>query len=100
MSDRSPKKGGGSPALWLRGALVVFVVAGVMGVFGTQGKLQRPNLSAVNIIGIALMVVGLLMTLLAFRIGKVIAHGERDTSPFVKMVGVLICGVGAALVFV
>ena len=100
MSDHSPKKGRGSGYLWLRGALVVFVIAGVLGVFGTQGSLQRPSLSVVNIIGIALMVIGLMVTLLAFRIGKVIDNGQRDTSPLVKMIGVLICGAGAALVFI
>ena len=100
MSERGPKRGRGSGTIWLRGALVVFIVAGVLGVFGPQTRLQRPALSAVNIIGIVLMLLGLMMTLLALRIGDMIARGQRDVSPMVKMAGVLVCGVGAALVFI
>ena len=91
---------GNSGAFLLRGALVVFVIAALLGVFGGQNGLQRPQLSAVNIIGIVLMFVGLAVTLLALRIADMAARSGKDVSVFVRMAGVLICGVGAALVFI
>ena len=91
--------GGRSGNGWLRGALIIFVGAAVLSVFSKRTEMQRPVLSAVNIVGIALMVVGLALTLLAFRIAEIMSRSGRDVAPIVKMAGVLVCGVGAALVF-
>ena len=93
-------RGGGSPQILLSGAVVVFAVAAVLGVFSKQNGLERPKLSAVNIAGLALMVVGLVMNFLAARIADMFAREGKDVSPLVRMAGVMVCGVGAALVFI
>lgn len=93
-------EGGGSARMWFRGALVVFVIAAALGLFSGQNGLQRPKLSALNIAGIVVMVLGLAVTLLATRIADMLAERGRDVAPFVKLAGVLVCGAGAAMVFI
>jgi len=89
-------RGEDSPRMWLRGALVVVVIAALLGAFGLQSGLQRPLLKPVNLAGIAVMVVGLLIALFGGRI----ARNRPEVQPFVRLGGVLVCGVGAAMVFV
>ena len=100
MAGRGEGRGGGSPQILLSGAVVVFAVAAVLGVFSKQNGLERPKLGAVNIAGLALMVVGLVMNFLAARIADMFAREGKDVSPLVRMAGVMVCGVGAALVFI
>ena len=92
--------GRGSGQLWLSGALVVFAIAAALGLFSGQAGLQRPKLSAVNIVGIVLMILGLALTILALRIADMLSRSGKEVGPFVRMAGVLICGVGAAMVFI
>ena len=98
MSGRGEDRGGESPRGWLRGALIVVIIAAVLGVFGTQTRLQRPSLSALNLAGIAVMLVGLAVVVLARTIAGRLKRGA-EAAPFVKLCGALVCGVGAALVF-
>ena len=100
MAGRGEGRGGGSGQIWLRGAIVVFVIAAALGLFSGQNGLQRPELSALNIAGIVVMVLGLAVTLLAARIADMLAEKGQEVGPFVRMAGVLICGVGAAMVFI
>jgi len=95
MSGRGEDRGGNTPRMWFRGALVVVAVAALLGVFGLQNGLQRPQLKAVNIVGIAVMVVGLAVSLFGGRFAR-----DKQFAPFVRLGGVLICGIGAAMVFV
>ncbi len=99
MSERNGSRGGGSGGRLLSGAVIVLAIAAALGVFGKQSSLQRPKLSAVNIIGIVLMLAGLVLTLLAPGFSKRASASGRDVTPLVKMAGVLVCGIGAALVF-
>ena len=96
MSGRGEDRGGDSPRTWLRGALVVVAIAALLGVFGLQSGLQRPQLKPVNLAGIAVMVVGLLISLFGGRI----ARKKPEAQPFVRLGGVLVCGIGAAMVFI
>ena len=89
-------RGEDSPRMWIRGALVVVAIAALLGAFGLQGGLQRPQLKPVNLAGIAVMVVGLGVSLLGGRI----ARGRPEVHPFVRLGGVLVCGIGAAMVFI
>ena len=100
MAGRGEGRGGGSPQIWLSGAMVVFAVAAVLGVFSKQNGLDRPKLSAVNIAGLVVMVVGLAVNFLAARIADMFAREGKDVSPLVRMAGVMLCGVGAAMVFI
>ena len=85
-----------SPRMWLRGALVVVAIAALLGAFGLQGGLQRPQLKPVNLAGIAVMIVGQGVSLFGGRI----ARGRPEVQPFVRFGGVLVCGIGAAMVFI
>ena len=76
-------------------------------VFGEVGVVNNvtdtmtgAQVGAVNIAGLALMVVGLVMNFLAARIADMFAREGKDVSPLVRMAGVMVCGVGAALVFI
>ena len=89
-------RGEDSPRMWLRGALVVVAIAALLGAFGLQGGLQRPQLKPVNLTGIAVMIVGLGVSLFGGRI----ARGRPEVHPFVRLGGVLVCGIGAAMVFI
>ena len=98
MSGRGEDRRGDSPRGWLRGALIVVIIAAVLGVFGTQTRLQRPTLSPLNIGGIAVMLLGLAVVLLSNAIAEKLRRGP-GASPFIKLCGVLVCGIGAAMVF-
>ena len=89
-------RGEDSPRMWLRGALVVVAIAALLGAFGLQSGLQRPQLKPVNLAGIAVMVVGTLIALFGGRI----ARNKPEAQPFVRLGGVLVCGIGAAMVFI
>ena len=54
MSGRGEDRGGDSPRVWLRGALVVVAIVALLGAFGLQSGLQRPQLKPVNYAGIDL----------------------------------------------
>ena len=95
MSGRGEDRGGDSPRVWLRGALVVVAIAALLGAFGLQSGLQRPRLTALNLAGIAVMAVGLLVSLFGGRLTR-----DRQVAPFIRLGGVLLCGVGAAMVFI
>ena len=99
MSGRGGDRNGLDVYWWIRGALVVVVIAAVLGVFGTNSGVKRPELSAVNIIGLATMVAGLGISILT---GVLAAKREEDGKGFtaiMRLAGVLVCGVGAMLVF-
>jgi len=89
-------RGEDSPRMWFRGALVVVAIAALLGAFGLQSGLQRPQLKPVNLAGIAVMIVGLAVSLFGGRI----VRGKPDAQPFVRLGGVLVCGIGAAMVFI
>ena len=55
MSGRGEDRGGDSPRVWLRGALVVVAIVALLGAFGLQSGLQRPQLKPLNYAGIAVM---------------------------------------------
>jgi len=95
MSGRGEDRGGDSPRVWLRGALVVVAIVALLGTFGLQSGLQRPQLKAVNLAGIAVMIAGLLVSLFGGRLAR-----DKQVAPFVRLGGVLVCGIGAAMVFV
>ena len=99
MSGRGGDRNGLGVYWWIRGALVVVVIGAVLGMFGTKSGLKRPELSAVNIIGLVAMIAGLVLTV---AINALAAKGEEDgkSLPAVaRLAGVLVCGVGAMLVF-
>ena len=89
-------RGEDSPRTWLRGALVVVAIAALLGGIGLQSGLRRPQLKPVNLAGIAVMVVGLLIALFGGRI----VRNRPEPRPFVRLGGVLVCGIGAAMVFI
>ncbi len=95
MSGRGEDRGGDSPRVWLRGALVVVAIAALLGAFGLQSGLQRPQLKPLNIAGIAVMVIGLPVALFGGKIAR-----NPQVAPFVRLGGVLLCGIGAAMVFI
>ena len=88
-------RGGDGPRVWLRGALVVVAIAALLGAFGLQSGLQRPQLKPVNIAGIAVMVAGLLVSMFGGRFTR-----NKQVAPFIRLGGVLLCGIGAAMVFI
>ena len=95
MSGRGEDRSGDGPRVWLRGALVVVAIAALLGAFGLQSGLQRPQLKPVNIAGIAVMVAGLLVSMFGGRFTR-----NKQVAPFIRLGGVLLCGIGAAMVFI
>ena len=98
MSGRGEDRGGDDPRGWLRGALIVVVIAGALGVFGAQTRLQRPTLSALNIAGIAVMLAGLAVSVFS-RISAKRLGRTGQAAGLIKLGGVMVCGIGAAMVF-
>lgn len=97
MSGRNSDRGGLGAYQWLRGALVVVAIAAVLGVFGTSTALKRPELSPLNIAGIAVMAVGLVIAVASATLVK----GERQRLALgLRLGGVLVCGIGAIMVFI
>ena len=100
MSGRSDKTPGDSPRGWIRGALVVVVIAAVLGVLGAGSGIRRPDLGALNIAGIAVMLLGLIAVVLSQPIAARLPQDRRDRAAvWIKLAGVLICAVGAMMVF-
>lgn len=99
MSGRGEDRNGESVRTALRGALIVVAIAAVLGVFGGRTGLQRPSLSPLNLAGIALMLVGLSLALLARTIAERLARRGEGAVLVFKLLGVLLCGVGAIMVF-
>lgn len=85
---------------WIRGALVVVVIAAALGVFGATSRLQRPSLGGLQIAGVAVMLASLAVVALAKRLAARLGEARRERAVVaVKLVGVTLCAVGAALVF-
>ena len=74
-------------------------VAAVLGVFGTNSGVKRPELSAVNIIGLATMVTGLVVSILIGTLASKRGEAGKELPAIARLAGVLVCGVGAMLVF-
>ena len=95
MSGRGEDRSGDGLRVWLRGALVVVAIAALLGAFGRQSGLQQPQLKPVNIAGITVMVAGLLVSMFGGRFTR-----NKQVAPFIRLGGVLLCGIGAAMVFI
>lgn len=80
----------------VRGALVVIVIAAVLGVFGKSAALKRPDLGLVNYIGLAVMAVGLGVTVIATAMFN--NERTRGKAAACRLIGVLVCGIGAIMV--
>lgn len=100
MSGQSDKPRGDMPATWLRGVLIIVVIALLLGVFGAGNSMQRPEMNAVMIIGIVVMLAGAYLVLMAHTIAGKLAYERRKSGEIAfKLIGMLVCGVGAAMVF-
>ncbi len=99
MSGRGGDRNGLNVYWVVRGALVVVIIAAVLGVFGTKANMKRPNLSPVNLIGLAVMVAGLGVTVITHAIAAKKAKAGESLPALVRLAGVLVCGVGAMMVF-
>ena len=99
MSGRGGDRNGLDVYWWIRGALVVVVIAAVLGVFGTNSSAKRPDLSAVNIIGLVTMVVGLAVSILTSGLASKRGKEGNGFPAIACLTGVLVCGVGAIMVF-
>lgn len=99
MSGRGEARGGEGFRTTIRGALVVVAIAAVLGLFSTNSRLERPALSLLNMLGVVVMLVGLIVVLLARPIQAKLAPGKVNAAVFIKLSGLLVCGVGAMLVF-
>ena len=101
MSGRGEDSGGNSMRSWFRGALVVVVIVGALGAFGARAQLRRPELGAVQLIGIAVMLVSLAVVILASRLAGRFPEERRERAgSVIKLLGVTLCAVGAMLVFI
>ena len=99
MSGRGGDRNGLNAYWVIRGALVVVIIAAVLGVFGTRANMKRPDLNPVNIIGLAVMVAGLGVTVATHAIAAKREKAGEGLPALARLVGVLVCGVGAMLVF-
>jgi len=99
MSGRGGDRNGLNAWWWIRGALVVVIIAAVLGVFGANTALKRPKLSPVNLIGLAVMVIGLGATVVLHALAAKRERAGESLPALARLAGVLICGVGAMLVF-
>ena len=100
MSGRNEGRGE-SARTWLRGVLVIVVIAAVLGVFSDKTPLRRPQLGALQLAGIAVMLLGLAVVLLAGRLAERLSpsHGDRTATAF-KLCGVTVCAAGAMMVLI
>ena len=95
-----PGRSDGHGLTWLRGALVIVVIAAVLGVFGGTGALKRPQLGALQIVGLAVMVLALAAVLLTRRLAAKLPEARRERAALAfSLGGVTVCAVGALLVF-
>ena len=99
MSGRGGDRNGLNVYWWLRGALVVVIIAAVLGVFGTKANMKRPALSPVNLLGLAVMVAGLGITVATHAIAAKKEKTGESLPALARLAGVLVCGVGAMMVF-
>ena len=95
MSGRDGRDGLPGYAI-VRGALVVVVIAALLGVFGASAALKRPDLKPVNWLGLAVMLIGLGLALAAPAVCRKV-HMESKAAAC-RLIGVLVCGVGAIMV--
>ena len=89
----------GSPAM--RHAWLLFATVAVVALvsFGDI-RLSRPKLSGLGIAGIAIMALGAVMALAAGRLASRLPEEKRNAAvPVMKLTGVLVCGIGALMVF-
>lgn len=101
MSGRSDGNGANAVRGWIRGALVVVVIAGVLGAFGAKNRFRTPDLTALQIAGIAVMLASLALVALASRLAARFAKAKRERAmAALKLLGVALCAAGAALVFI
>ena len=99
MSGRGEGRNGLNAYWVIRGALVVVVIAAVLGVFSAKGGMKRPSLSVVNIIGLAVMVAGLGVCVATHAIAAKKEKSGEVVPALARLAGVLVCGVGAMMVF-
>lgn len=86
---------------WIRGALVVVVIAAALGAFGATGRIQRPSLGGLQIAGIAVMCASLAAVALAKKLAARFGSARQESAvAVIKLLGVTLCAVGAALVFI
>ena len=86
MSGRDGRDGLPGYAI-VRGALVVVVIAALLGVFGASAALKRPDLKPVNWVGLALAASAV------YRKARM-----ESKAAACRLIGVLVCGVGAIMV--
>ena len=96
MSGRDGRGDGLSGYYIIRGVLVVVVIAAVLGVFGKGAGLRRPRLGVVNALGLAVMTVGLGLTVIATAMRKKPRFQQK--APVMRLIGVFVCGIGAIMV--
>lgn len=101
MSGRSERRGGEAPRTWLRGVLIIVAVAALTGALSGRTGLNRPTLGPLNIAGFAVMIAGLIVSLLATALSGRVPEEKRDAvSLALRLGGVGLCGVGAIMVFI
>lgn len=99
MSGRG-EGNGDNARMWLRGALVVVIIAAALGIFGSQSSMEKPKLSALNIAGIVVMLLGLLLTIMSRTLADRVPENRRDLAATAfKLGGMLVCILGAIVVF-
>ena len=95
MSGRGEKRGGMAAYYAIRGALVVVVIAAALGVFGKGGAFRRAELGAANLLGLAVMAAGLVVTVVASAKRK--DDPSRGRAAAFMLAGTMVCGVGAIM---
>ena len=98
MSGRDD--GGEGIRTWIRGALVVVIIAAALGVFGSMSSFEKPKLSFLNIAGIAIMFIGLLTSMMSPTLSQKASEDKRSTvATALRIGGMLVCFAGAIMVF-
>ena len=99
MSGRDD--GGEGIRTWIRGVLVVVIIAGALGVFGSMSTLEKPKLSLLNIAGIAIMFIGLLTSMMSPTLAQKAGEDRRSkVATILRIGGMLVCFAGAIMVFI
>ena len=85
----------------MRHAWLLFVAVAVVALVSLGDlKLQRPRLNALGIAGIGVMALGAVAALASGRLTAFLPEDRREEAvPAMKLAGVLVCGVGAMMVF-
>ena len=85
---------------WLQGLVVIVIIILALGLFSPHATLERPTLGALNILGIVIMFAGLALVMFASPLAERFFENRREAAGWVlKLIGALICGAGAILVF-